>query len=887
MSSSYSQAEFWKCALQVNPAGYIAYRGSDHGLSPEQYNQQLLEVALEHNIKVIGLADHGNVDGVNAIRDTMTPHGIVVFPGFEICSTEKVHFVCLFSEDTSEQQLQRFLGALGLTDPADGVWPSNLSGTDLLKRVRDLGGFAYAAHCTDDNGVLFRKLKHVWLEPQLRACQIPGAVEDLRNEEGNAYRQILLNKTPEYRREHPVAIINARDVATPDDLANPKASCLIKMTKPCFESFRLAFQDPESRVRLNSDVENSWCSAIESLRITGGYLDGIAINFSKHLNAVIGGRGAGKSTLIECLRYGLELIPIGKQALAQHNDVVKENFGKARARIELRVRSAQMRGKQFTISRRYGESAVVRDADGTASNFTPADLLPTVEIYGQNEIYEIARDQQGQRRLLDRFVGAHVAAHRERIQEALKKLASNRKSLLEAIQQRSNAEDQLSRLPKLQEQLTQFRNLGLEEKLRIVPLLETEKTLLDRAVRTELASLRDAVTGVEESLPDTVFLGDAVINALPDGSQFLQIRAELDGFRQRTVEMLDRWKSDFTDVSSRVELLVTSVNDSISAQEAELERVFRELPAAAGKTGRQIGGEYQSLLRDIERLKPYEAAIAAQCRLVEELQLQRKGLLAELSQHRAEQSAAVAKSLKPLNKKLLGKLRLAIRPESDRKPVVQFLLNRKLEGVGEARLGWISALDSFSVSRLSELIRAGSEALRAENWGVTPSVAESLAKMSFADTLELEEIDIPDTVNIELNVTHTEQESLRSLEKLSRGQQCTAILHLLLLENVDPLIVDQPEDNLDNAFIADRIVSELRSAKLSRQFVFSTHNANIPVFGDAEWIGVLDSDENQATMPIDRQGAVDVPAIRDKAAEILEGGKEAFNQRRAKYGYVD
>ena len=98
-------------------------------------------------------------------------------------------------------------------------------------------------------------------------------------------------------------------------------------------------------------------------------------------------------------------------------------------------------------------------------------------------------------------------------------------------------------------------------------------------------------------------------------------------------------------------------------------------------------------------------------------------------------------------------------------------------------------------------------------------------------------------------------------------------------------MVDQPEDNLDNAFIADRIVAELRSAKLVRQFLFSTHNANIPVFGDAEWIGVLQSDSGQAVMSKELQGAVDVPAIRDKAAEILEGGKMAFNQRRVKYGY--
>ncbi|MBW1650802.1 MAG: DNA repair protein, partial [Deltaproteobacteria bacterium] len=111
---------------------------------------------------------------------------------------------------------------------------------------------------------------------------------------------------------------------------------------------------------------------------------------------------------------------------------------------------------------------------------------------------------------------------------------------------------------------------------------------------------------------------------------------------------------------------------------------------------------------------------------------------------------------------------------------------------------------------------------------------------------------------------------------------CTAILHLLLLQNRDPLIMDQPEDNLDNAFIADRIVKELRSEKVNRQFIFATHNANIPVFGDAEWIGVFESSEGDTSI---LQGAIDIENVRDKTANILEGGKKAFNQRKDKYGF--
>ncbi|WP_298627438.1 hypothetical protein [uncultured Legionella sp.] len=127
--------------------------------------------------------------------------------------------------------------------------------------------------------------------------------------------------------------------------------------------------------------------------------------------------------------------------------------------------------------------------------------------------------------------------------------------------------------------------------------------------------------------------------------------------------------------------------------------------------------------------------------------------------------------------------------------------------------------------------------------------------------------------------------TFRSLDRLSTGQQCTAILHLLLLKNLDPLLMDQPEDNLDNAFIAERIVSELRLAKVARQFIFTTHNANIPIFGDAEWIGILENEDGQAVMSTECQGAIDSASVKEKAAKILEGGRAAFNQRKLKYGF--
>lgn len=883
--SEYTKAKFWKCALQVNPAGYIAYRGTDHGMTEAEYNHKLVEVALENDIKVIGLADHGNVDAVDAIRTLMNAQGIIVFPGFEIATTEKAHFVCLFPENTSKDQLHRYLGKLDLTDPSNGVLPSNLSGKDLLEKVDELGGFVYAAHCTEDSGILRQKSVHVWQNPLLKAAQIPSTLDDLKNDAGNGCRKILLNKDPYYTRELPVGIINAKDVALPSDLANPTASCLIKMTKPCFESFKLAFQDPESRVRLNSDIAEKYYSRIESLKIIGGYLDGVKIVFSEHLNAVIGGRGTGKSTLLECMRYVLGVKPIGKNAQKQHEEIIKENLGKSRARVELVIRSSKMNGKRFTIARRYGESTNIMDESGNPSTFTPADLLPDVEVYGQNEIYEIAQDKASQRQLLSRFLESGQQDSEAQIHLALTKLADNRQKLIETKLKISAIEDEVARLPKLEEQVGQFKSLGLEDKLKVVPLLEMEKRLQKRATEEEGSNLDLAFNAVRDSLPDTVFLNDSILANLPHADSLRKMKAVLETLRVDAEALLSQWQSQYTTAKSTIATLSLALDAGIGHEEAVLENTFKDLPSSEGKTGKQIGLEFQNLMKEIERIRPKKITIETHEKLIAELEKQRASVLDELSSTRAERSAQFARSLKKLNKRLDGKLRLEVKAESDRKPVIDFLIACKLEGVGEARLAWIKEADDFSPVKLAEMIREGTYALRNADWGVTPTVADALTRLTPAQMLRLEELELPDLINIELNTAHSGQDSFRSLDKLSTGQQCTAILHLLLLKNVDPLIMDQPEDNLDNAFIADRIVVELREAKISRQFIFATHNANIPVFGDAEWIGVFDASEGQSHMPANAQGAIDVPEVRNKAAIILEGGKAAFNQRKAKYGF--
>ena len=841
------------------------------------YAEALRDVCIEEKIKIVGLADHGSVSESEKIREVLTDAGIVVFPGFEVATTEKIHWVCLFPEDTSESKLDRFLGRLNLTDPHDGARPSNLGGQQLLATVKELDGFCFAAHITNRSGILKQKLNNIWVDTKLRAAQIPGPIGNLSHK----YRTIALNQDPHYKRDQPLALINARDVSHPEDLRNPGASSFIKMTRPCFSSFMTAFKDPESRIRLVDDIQEHHYSRIESITIEGGYFDSMSAAISSHLNTVIGGRGTGKSTLLECLRYALDVSHKSEDAIRQGEELVRENLGKTRGRVILRLCSAKQYMRPYTVIRRFGEPPRVIDEHHNESLLHPSrDLLPTVEIYGQNEIYEVAKNPSLLTHVLDRFMPEN-ADQRSRLELAYGELRKNSERLVKARKQKDEIEMQVAQLPKLEEQVKQFKDQGLEEKLKRVPQLEKERHLIPRILQ-ELRGTRQGQKHLIEAIPDLVFLGDRVLEGLPHAAMVQQGRQVLENLSAVLRKRIAEIDTALSQAEAEVAEIVGKLQRVLEASEAELEKDFAKLPAVAGRGGKEIGYAYRQLLGEIERVRPAKMRLKAVDSLVKELKQTRRNLLGEISDIRSDRSRLKQQAAKILNRRLAGKLRITVTPDGLYQPLRNFL--QSLYGIGVRKTEWIVSAQDLTVMGLVAAIREGKDTLLAKQWGLTSGIAETLIGLAPAQLYELESIDIEDRVSLELNVS-LEKERYRSLDRLSTGQQCTAILHLLLLDNPDPLIMDQPEDNLDNAFIAERIVQELRLAKTERQFLFATHNANIPVFGDAEWIGVCSASEENAELPVELQGSIDIPEVRDEVARILEGGKEAFIQRKEKYGF--
>ena len=147
------------------------------------------------------------------------------------------------------------------------------------------------------------------------------------------------------------------------------------------------------------------------------------------------------------------------------------------------------------------------------------------------------------------------------------------------------------------------------------------------------------------------------------------------------------------------------------------------------------------------------------------------------------------------------------------------------------------------------------------------------------DPLVLEVTAIEDRIGIELDVSSTGQPNFKDASDISRGQKCTALLPILLARRDSPLIIDQPEDNLDNHFIFETVVNAVQRLKRRRQMIFITHNANIPVLAEADLVLVMNSDGRVGV--VEKSGTVD--ECREQIIDLLEGGREAFELRSKRY----
>jgi predicted metal-dependent phosphoesterase TrpH len=882
-------ARFYKCALPINPHHYsTTYRGKPAQGNAETHARQVVDKAAALGVSVLAVTDHNHVSGVALIREAAKDRDIHVLPGFELSTSEGVHVLCIYPPDTDEDRLGRYLGEFGIRNTDQSSQPSNKTFTDILRCVREQGGVTIAAHVTNDGG-LFRVLSgqariRAWKDDNLLAVQIPGPVDDLPQD----VRSIVENKNADYRRPHvtgnglAVAVVNAGDVAAPGDLDAPSATCWIKMSEVGVEGLRQAFLDPGSRIRLNSAPTPEDHAEFVTIAWEGGFLDGAAIHFNENLNVLVGGRGTGKSTVIESLRYVLGLDPLGEDARKAHEGIVRHVLGSG-TKISLLLRSHRLNKQEYRIERTIPNPPVVRDQNGNIMNLAPSAIAPQVEVFGQHEISELTKSPEKRTRLLERFV-ERDAALAQRKADVRRQLEQSRTKILDSAKEVLQVEERLAALPALEETLKRFQDAGLEERLKEQSLLVREEQVL-KTSGGRLTPYRELLGDLRRALPiDRAFVAQKALEGLPGREILAEIETvlsalnrELDAVAKRLQEALDGADQRLASVKTKWEVRKKEV-------QAAYEKILREL-----QKSKVDGEEFIRLRRQIEELRPLRERQAILQRTRKEHEDRRRSLLAEWEDAKAEEFRQLERAAKKVSKQLAERVRVQVTFAGNREPLF-LLLKEQVRGRLSETLDAFRDADSLSLKELSDAWRAGRDTL-VQKYKLPSAQADRLAQAPSEVVMQLEELDLAPTTQIELNVAAEGQAAQwQRLEDLSTGQKATAVLLLLLLESDAPLVVDQPEDDLDNRFITEGVVPKMREEKRRRQFVFATHNANIPVLGDAELIVGLTAtgeagQEGKARMPKEHMGSIDARSVRELVEEVLEGGREAFEMRRLKYGF--
>lgn len=877
-------ARFYKCALQVNPFDYLLQQSKVTAFQDEaSYNTAIVEACKEQNIEIIAITDHYRIKTAEGLWKAAEKAGIYVFPGFEASTREGVHFLTLFDIGTDIAIIERSIGALGILkdDERSPIGKYNVG--EFLKECRILNAICVAAHMASEWGILTTlrgKARIIaWKNPNLLVGSLPGPISDAPEK----HRSILKNINPDYKRDRPLSIINAQDVNDPTDLTSSSRYCWIKMSTVSLEGLRQAFLDEGSRIRLASDPEPEEHTELVSITWEGGFLDGCAIHFNENLNVLIGGRGTGKSTVIESIRYVLGIEPLGEDAKKAHEGIIK-NVIRSGTKISLHVCSYYPSKREYLIIRTVPNPSVVRDEGGEILDLIPSDILPKVEVYGQHEISELSKSPEKLTRLLDRFVEKDPNLI-NRKNDLSRELERSRMRFLEVEKESRRIEEQLAALPVLEETLERFKEAGLEDLLKEQSLVVREERILKTASE-RLNVFRETLAHLQSYLPvDRTFLSEKSIQDLPAKETLQRANQVLEDFDRALQNVTERFSGTIKKAEEGLEKIRNEWGKRKEQVQADYEELLRQL-----QKSRIDGEEFIQLKRQIENLRSIKERHKILKREIKELYRHRQNLLVEWEDAKASQFRELRQAGDKVSKRLVDRVQASVLFAGNREKLFQ-VLRERVGGRLSETISVLEGLDSISLKVFVEACRSGTGTL-SKVFKIPQAQAQNMAESDTETLMIIEELDLPPTAEIKLNVAGEGQPAVwQDLDDLSTGQKATAILLLLLLESHEPLIVDQPEDDLDNRFITEGIVPKMREEKRIRQFIFATHNANIPVLGDSELIvglqafGEAGEGRGRAEIPSEHMGSIDEASVRELVEEVLEGGREAFEMRRLKYGF--
>jgi chromosome segregation protein len=898
----YQGARWMRADLHLHSPGAHSFRfpaGLRPDLDRDEIVDQYVGQLVFQGIQIAAITDYQGIrkEWFLPIQQAARARGIVVFPGAELSFSYPkygLHVLAIFPEETDPDAINRTIQALDrqpseqLVQPDGNCSKINAEGNvgDALKKLRqELQALLIPAHPHHDSG-LFRSSR--WHDA---ACFIkdvePDAIESFSDDD----RQRLshtgelpadeLQRIPGVEFSDPKAIPEIGTKTRPDGTLR---TTYLKLSEPSdLHALRLALHDAEVLVRIDTPPEIAYTHFLGLSVDGGGFLSGLNLALSPELNVLIGGRGVGKSAILETLRYVLDLAPYEptdyRDALVRY---ALGSGGKATLWVEQTL-SSQVR-RFYRFERVWGETPRVFELDPEREvPLGPLEVLGDTEaplFFGQREIYEVTRNKRQRLRLLDEIIGRQARTQVTRVQKLATQVQDNARQILDRLRRLDTREEIAQRLKEIEHQIEIYKRYGVTEKLKEATalaadeqrLVQTQEIVADLARNWHetgvdlLARLSSARKPLAEGQSSQQAILLAAVGTLQDLQRRLEESVQrgnviLEEGRQQLSETMEKWRA----ARQPLDEVIRQVKQKLGSESLDPDRLIR-------------------LTTEQARLSPQLQALDALQKEVEQLHEDRLSLLGQLRDARREVWKLRQRQAEAISDQLRDRVNVEVIYKGQGEAFVERLVSF-FQGSGVDRRSlqkFITEREGVDGHIIAEQAREGIEALQ-EVFGLTPARAQQIYSYLTQDRGRLYELELlapEDDVQVFLKVNDRKL----PLERLSDGQKATAMLLLLLVQAERLLLVDQPEDDLDNRFIYEDIVRILREQKGERQLLAATHNPNIPVLGNAELIVALEATESQAI--VTAQGAIDQEPIQEFVKSVMEGGEDAFRRRAQKYGWL-
>jgi ABC-type cobalamin/Fe3+-siderophores transport system ATPase subunit len=644
-----------------------------------------------------------------------------------------------------------------------------------------------------------------------------------------------------------------------------------KMNELTFDGFRMALIDPDARVRTESTVPSA-IPRVLGMQVNGGFVDSCTFHFSDNLNCFIGGRGTGKSTALRSLAFGLGI----NDEFEQHENCPDN--------VVIYCEDAD--GVRYRYERLQGHEPAVQAKEDQSITEVPADAF-RVEFYGQGELAEVAKDPLKNPTLLQDFLDRHIV---------LEDLAQREGTLLEELRQSSA---QLIPLEATAAQLPAKKGAlkEIDKKLQVAEAGRLKEVV---ALQTRLAAEKSLCVTVGE-IQKIYQTGLSLANFKRDYAALVTTAGALTG-DAHCEPFLAKLRDSLAAAGAFLDAEQAVINAELKKRAADLNAAVAGLRLRHAVIDQQLNGRIAALqkqglsgdLRGLNELVRQRTLLQAEISRIEgqapqlmQLRSARQELLMSLATVRTERMERRKGQLAVINKNLRQTIEdYAINLYYEPSGITDDFLKVVTDGMHGTYFQEDAARQLCSKVTPSELAQllssrdvAALEKLVGDAWA-----AEFLTRFQMLNLLHRLEITSKPPKPIIKVLTKGTAPKPIPVTQLSDGQKHTILLTIAMLaESNLPLVIDQPEDDLDNAFIFKSVVSTLRGIKERRQVIVVTHNANIAVLGDSELILPMRRNGDKGEV-VDR-GSIDRSETRVAVQNILEGGELAFRKRKEIYGY--